>query len=83
MTKHPTFPPGVTVFERGWLSSNNILLEGEAGNALIDSGYGAHAAQTLALVHGEDKAREALAGEIGERDGIEVVLARPGLTLDV
>ncbi len=36
----------------------------------------------LALVHGEDKAREALAGEIGERDGIEVVLARPGMTLD-
>lgn len=36
----------------------------------------------LALVHGEDKAREALAGEIGERDGIEVVLVRPGMTLD-
>ena len=36
----------------------------------------------LALVHGEDKAREALAGEIGERHGIEVVLARPGMTLD-
>ncbi len=35
----------------------------------------------LALVHGEDKAREALAGEIGERDGIEVVLARPGMSL--
>lgn len=37
----------------------------------------------LALVHGEDKAREALAGEIGERDGIEVTLARPGMTLAV
>jgi metallo-beta-lactamase family protein len=36
----------------------------------------------LALVHGEDKAREALAGEIGERDGIEVLLARPGMTVD-
>ena len=36
----------------------------------------------LALVHGEDKAREALAGEIGERDGMEVVLVRPGMTLD-
>ncbi|RZA18481.1 MAG: MBL fold metallo-hydrolase, partial [Lysobacteraceae bacterium] len=36
----------------------------------------------LALVHGEDKAREALAGEIGERDGIEVVLVRPGMTLE-
>ena len=37
----------------------------------------------LVLVHGEDKSREALAGEIGERDGIEVTLARPGMTLDV
>lgn len=37
----------------------------------------------LALVHGEDKAREALAGEIGERYGIEVKLARPGMTLEV
>lgn len=36
----------------------------------------------LALVHGEDKAREALAGEIGDRDGIEVVLVRPGMTVD-
>ncbi len=36
----------------------------------------------LALVHGEDKAREALAGEIGERDGIEVVLARPGMSIE-
>lgn len=37
----------------------------------------------LVLVHGEDKAREALAGEIGRRDGIEVQLARPGMTLQV
>jgi metallo-beta-lactamase family protein len=37
----------------------------------------------LVLVHGEDKAREALAGEIGKRDGIEVTLARPGMTVDV
>jgi metallo-beta-lactamase family protein len=37
----------------------------------------------LVLVHGEDKAREALAGEIGKRDGIEVMLARPGMTVDV
>jgi metallo-beta-lactamase family protein len=32
----------------------------------------------LVLVHGEDKAREALAGEIGERHGVHVLLARPG-----
>ncbi|HEY5971660.1 MAG TPA: MBL fold metallo-hydrolase [Pseudoxanthomonas sp.] len=35
----------------------------------------------LVLVHGEDKAREALAGEIGERDGVHVQLARPGMVL--
>ncbi|QDL56025.1 MBL fold metallo-hydrolase [Rhodoferax aquaticus] len=45
-----TFPAGVTVFERGWLSSNNILIQGEGGTALIDSGYCTHAEQTLALV---------------------------------
>ena len=43
-------PPGVTVLERGWLSSNNILIQGEAGTTLIDSGYCSHAPQTLALV---------------------------------
>lgn len=37
----------------------------------------------LALVHGEDKAREALAGEIGERYGVDVVLSRPGMVLEV
>jgi len=37
----------------------------------------------LVLVHGEDKAREALAGEIGERHGIEVMLARPDMQLEV
>ncbi|MFT4179008.1 MAG: MBL fold metallo-hydrolase [Thermomonas sp.] len=37
----------------------------------------------LALVHGEDKAREALAGELHERDGVEAVLVRPGMVLDV
>jgi glyoxylase-like metal-dependent hydrolase (beta-lactamase superfamily II) len=46
----PTLPAGVTVLERGWLPSNNILIQGEAGTALIDSGYCTHASQTLALV---------------------------------
>jgi glyoxylase-like metal-dependent hydrolase (beta-lactamase superfamily II) len=44
-------PAGVSVFERGWLSSNNILIQGEGGTALIDSGYCTHAQQTLALVN--------------------------------
>ncbi|MDI9239264.1 MBL fold metallo-hydrolase [Lysobacter sp. LF1] len=37
----------------------------------------------LALVHGEDRAREALAGEIGEHFGVQARLARPGDTLEV
>lgn len=44
---------GLTVFERGWLSSNNLLIHaapGEAGDVLIDSGHLNHAAQTVALV---------------------------------
>ena len=44
------WPAGLQIFERGWLSSNNILIEGQRGTALIDSGYGLHAPQTLALV---------------------------------
>ena len=44
---------GISVFERGWLSSNNILIHaapGEAGAVLVDTGHLNHAAQTLALV---------------------------------
>ena len=37
------------VFERGWLSSNNVLFTGSS-TALVDSGYLTHAAQTVALV---------------------------------
>lgn len=49
----PPLPPTIQVFERGWLSANNILFAGDSGTALIDSGYVIHAAQTLALVeHG-------------------------------
>jgi glyoxylase-like metal-dependent hydrolase (beta-lactamase superfamily II) len=48
--KQAVLPSGVTVFERGWLSSNNILIQGAQGTALIDSGYCTHAPQTLALV---------------------------------
>lgn len=43
---------GLQVFERGWLSSNNVLFDGhESGESvLVDSGYAAHAVQTVALV---------------------------------
>ncbi len=51
MTLHPTLlPQNITVFERGWLSSNNILIRGQTSCALIDSGYVTHASQTLALI---------------------------------
>lgn len=41
---------GITVFERGWLSSNLVLLESDADAALVDSGYATHAEQTIALL---------------------------------
>lgn len=49
----PSLPAGVTLLERGWLSSNNLLLcdpQGAGPSALVDSGYCTHAEQTLALV---------------------------------
>jgi glyoxylase-like metal-dependent hydrolase (beta-lactamase superfamily II) len=55
---HPALA-GLTVLERGWLSSNNLLIHAagdEAGAVLIDTGHVNHAPQTLALV------RHALAG---------------------
>ena len=43
-------PQGIRVLERGWLSCNNILLDDTGSATLVDSGYGAHAQQTLALL---------------------------------
>jgi hypothetical protein len=40
----------IHVFERGWLSSNNVLLIGRHDATLVDSGYVLHAPQTLELV---------------------------------
>jgi glyoxylase-like metal-dependent hydrolase (beta-lactamase superfamily II) len=56
---HPALN-GLTVLERGWLSSNNVLIHpapGEDGAVLVDSGHVVHAEQTVALV------RHALRGE--------------------
>jgi glyoxylase-like metal-dependent hydrolase (beta-lactamase superfamily II) len=50
MSSSPALPPGVTVIERGWLSANNVLLQGTDSATLVDSGYVTHRAQTLALV---------------------------------
>lgn len=60
---HPALA-GLSVFERGWLSSNNVLVHaapGEAGATLIDSGHVNHAPQTVSLV------RRALGGAPLER----------------
>lgn len=43
-------PPGIEIFERGWLSANNILLFGEADVSLVDSGYCTHQQMTVDLV---------------------------------
>lgn len=47
---HARLPPGVVVLERGWLSSNNVVLRGQDEAAVVDSGYWTHSEQTLALV---------------------------------
>ena len=43
-------PKTLLVLERGWLSANNILCFDGDNATLIDSGYVAHAEQTVALV---------------------------------
>jgi glyoxylase-like metal-dependent hydrolase (beta-lactamase superfamily II) len=45
-------PDGLHVFERGWLSANNILFTDQEKTLMVDSGYCTHAAQTLLLVEG-------------------------------
>ncbi len=56
--------PGLTVFERGWLSSNNLLVLDPHGGpaALIDSSHVNHGAQTVALV---GRALQAAGPEVG------------------
>jgi len=57
------FSPGISVLERGWLSSNNVLLHGTTpaeGAVLVDTGYASHAAQTLALLDTILRPNEAL-----------------------
>ena len=44
-------PPDLVMLERGWLSSNSLLLlDDPRGAVLVDSGYCTHKAQTLSLV---------------------------------
>ena len=71
-TDRPAQPAlrGLTVLERGWLSSNNILLHDEAGAVLVDSGHVVHAEQTVALV------RHALAANTPTAGGAPAHLRR-------
>ncbi|OHC09943.1 MAG: MBL fold metallo-hydrolase [Polynucleobacter sp. GWA2_45_21] len=43
-------PPGIEIFERGWLSANNIFLFCEDDVSLVDSGYCTHQQMTVDLV---------------------------------
>ena len=60
-------PPlaGISVFERGWLSSNNVLLDGEGeGAVLVDASHWLHAPQTVALVRGALQPGQTLRGVV-------------------
>lgn len=62
MSQAPALPPTMRVFERGWLSSNNVLFYDDRASAtVVDTGYATHAAQTVALIesalHGRRLAR--------------------------
>ena len=45
-------PEGIIVFERGWLSANNVLLGGDGPVTLVDRGYCTHSEQTFSLLSG-------------------------------
>lgn len=56
-------PAHISVFERGWLSSNNVLLHGDghdSGAVLVDSSHVLHAGQTTALLRGALKPGQTL-----------------------
>jgi glyoxylase-like metal-dependent hydrolase (beta-lactamase superfamily II) len=57
MTSAAALPPTITVLERGWLSSNNVVFDDGHCASVVDTGYGTHAAQTVELV------RAAIAGK--------------------
>lgn len=43
-------PASLTVLERGWLSSNNVVFDDGESVSIVDTGYVSHAAQTEALL---------------------------------
>lgn len=49
-----SLPSDLRVLERGWLSSNSILMTGDQrGAVLVDTGYCSHARQTASLIQHE------------------------------
>ncbi|GIL03876.1 MBL fold metallo-hydrolase [Betaproteobacteria bacterium PRO7] len=62
MSRDTALPATLRVFERGWLSSNNVLFfDDRASATIVDTGYATQAGQTVALVesalHGRRLAR--------------------------
>ena len=45
-----SLPQGIEFFQRGWLSSNNVLIHDSEQAVIVDTGYWTHAEQTLALI---------------------------------
>jgi glyoxylase-like metal-dependent hydrolase (beta-lactamase superfamily II) len=53
MSRDTALPATMRVFERGWLSSNNVLFFDDRATAtIVDTGYATQAEQTVALVEG-------------------------------
>jgi glyoxylase-like metal-dependent hydrolase (beta-lactamase superfamily II) len=53
MSRDTALPATIRVFERGWLSSNNVLFFDDRATAtIVDTGYATQAEQTVALVEG-------------------------------
>lgn len=50
MVSELRLPPTFSVLERGWLSSNSVVFDDGDCASVVDTGYGTHAAQTVALV---------------------------------
>ena len=72
MSEGDVLPASVRVLERGWLSSNNVLLFDDDGQAtIVDTGYVTHRDQTVALV------RHALAGTSAGADRQHAPALRP------
>lgn len=50
MPEQGLLPDGVLLLERGWLSSNNVVVRGEREAGVVDTGYWTHSNQTLELI---------------------------------